>query len=68
LSAPKRSRRVTTSRTIHLIDKKQDAEGLWTLFKVSIFFLFSRYWRVAEDVCLDEDGMLESFTCLSAMA
>jgi len=67
LSAPKRSRRVTTSRSIRLIEKKQDAEGMWTLLKVSIFFLYSRLWRFAVDVCVDEDGMLQSFTSVSAM-
>jgi hypothetical protein len=66
-SAPNRSRRVTTSRSIRLIEKKEK-DGLWTLLKVSIFFLYSRNWRGAEDVCLDEDRMLQSFTSLAQMA
>lgn len=68
LSAPKRSRRVTTSRSIHLTEKKQDAEGMWTLLKVSIFFLYSRLWPFAANVCLDEDRMLQSFTTVIAFA
>jgi hypothetical protein len=61
LSAPKRSRRVTTSRSLHLVAKK-DADGSWALFKVSIFCFFSRHCSVAQDICLDEDGFLESFS------
>jgi hypothetical protein len=61
LSAPKRSRRVTTSRSLHLIEKK-DADGSWTLFKQSIFFFFSRLGSAAKDIHLDEEGFLESFS------
>jgi hypothetical protein len=59
-SAPARSRRVTTSRAIQLIEKKQDG-ALWTLLKISIFFLYSRHWPEAQEVSLDDDGMLQSF-------
>jgi len=61
LSAPKRSRRVTTSRSLRLIEKK-DAEMGWELFKFSIFLLFSRLWSAAKDIHLDEDGFLDSFS------
>jgi hypothetical protein len=61
LSAPKRSRRVTTSRSLRLIEKK-DAERGWELFKFSIFVLFSRLWSGTKDIRLDEDGFLESFS------
>lgn len=63
LSAPKRSRRVTTSRSLHLLPKK-DSNGSWELFKVPIFHLFSRLSDVARDVQVDEDGVLESFSCV----
>ena len=67
LSAPKRSRRVTTSRSLRLIEKK-DAETRWSLLKVSIFHLFSRLFLVAESVQLDEDGVLESFAYVPQVA
>jgi hypothetical protein len=60
-SAPARSRRVTTSRTIRLIEKKEDQQGIWNLLKISIFFLYSRSWRDAQNVSLDDDGVLQSF-------
>ena len=60
LSAPKRSRRITTSRSLHLIDKK-DAETGWELFKVSIFHLYSRLLAGVESLLIDQDGFLESF-------
>lgn len=63
LSAPKRSRRVTTSRSLHLLPKK-DSNGSWELFKVSIFHLLSRLSDLARDVQVDEDGALESFSCM----
>jgi hypothetical protein len=63
LSAPERSRRVTTSRSLHLIPKK-NTEALWVLLKTNIFFLYSRFWRTAESVLLDEDGFLTSFSCV----
>jgi hypothetical protein len=64
LSAPTRSRRVTTSRSIRLIEEKTE-EQRWTLLKISIFLLYSRFWVGAEGVVLDVDGMLQSFTCVS---
>jgi hypothetical protein len=62
LSAPKRSRRVTTSRSLHLTEKR-DAESGWELFKVSIFRLFPRLAAFASEVQIDEDGFLQSFVC-----
>jgi hypothetical protein len=59
-SAPARSRRVTTSRLIRLVEKKKD-QAVWILLKLSIFFLYSRHWRDAQEVSLDEEGMLQSF-------
>ena len=60
LSAPKRSRRVTTPRSLRLIEKK-DAETGWELSKFSIFSLYSRLLSGVESAQVDEDGFLESF-------
>jgi hypothetical protein len=60
LSAPKRARRVTTSRSLRLIAKK--AESSWKLLKLSVFFLYSRLWSSTVGVVLDCDGLLESFS------
>jgi hypothetical protein len=60
LSAPLRSRRVTTSRSLRLLQKSLSDEK-WTLFKVSIFFFFFMHSEEAVDVQLDNDGFLESF-------
>jgi hypothetical protein len=60
LSAPKRSRRVTTSRSLHLFEKSNDTR--WVLLKVSIFWWYSHLGNAAQDVCLDEGGILESFS------
>ena len=60
-SAPSRARRVTTSRSIWLIEKRQ-SDGSWTLHKVNIFFCHSRLSPDVADVQVDEDGMLASFT------
>jgi hypothetical protein len=63
LSAPKRSRRVTTSRCIHLNEKKSE-ERRWTLLKISIFFVFSQLWEEAIEISLDGDGFLQNFAVL----
>jgi hypothetical protein len=60
LSAPLRSRRVTTSRSLHLLQKSISDEK-WTLFKVSIFFFYFRHSATASEIQLDTDGFLESF-------
>ena len=60
LSAPLRSRRVTTSRSLRLIEKRE-SDTAWSLFKTSIFYLYSRLSSTASAVRLDEDGYLESF-------
>jgi len=61
MSAPLRSRRVTTSRGIKLL-KKTLTETAWTLVKVPISRLFEVYGRAISAVCFDQDQMLESFT------
>jgi hypothetical protein len=62
LSAPKRSRRVTTSRSLHLIEKKASNTS-WTLLRATIFLLFSRLRDAAIEIRVDEEGFLTSFSC-----
>lgn len=61
LSAPLRSRRVTTSRSLRLIEKKT-SETKWVLLKLSIFLLYFFRSDRAQNVHLDEDGFLDSFS------
>jgi hypothetical protein len=61
LSAPKRSRRVTTSRSLRFIEKNS-ARTSWTLLKTTIFLLFSRLRDAAIHVRVEEEGFLTSFT------
>jgi hypothetical protein len=61
LSAPPRSRRVTTSRGIHLIEKAPQ-ETRWTFLRVPIFTLAERYARDIVAMSFDEGDVLESFT------
>ena len=60
MSAPERSRRVTTSRSIHLIEKKV-SDFTWALDKRSIFHLFALFSNVAQDIQVDQEGFLVSF-------
>jgi hypothetical protein len=43
---------------------KSAQEQKWALLKASIFLLHSRLWQNANDISLDEDGFLQSFTVL----
>jgi hypothetical protein len=61
MSAPLRSRRVTSSRGIKLLEKAR-AETTWTLLKVPISRLFEIYTRDVSASSFDEDQLLESFT------
>ncbi len=63
MSAPARSRRVTTSRGISLLEKP-NSETAWTLVKVSIPRLFEGYGRAVNAVWFDQDQLLESFTAI----
>jgi len=63
MSAPLRSRRVTTSRGIKLL-KQIPTETTWTLVKVPISRLFEVYGRAVSAVWFDHDQMLESFTAI----
>jgi hypothetical protein len=60
MSAPARSRRVTTARSIHLLEKKTSAT-LWVMDRRSIFLLFAALFNVAQEVQLDGEGFLMSF-------
>jgi hypothetical protein len=61
LSAPSRSRRVTTSRGIRLLEKKV-SEIAWRLLELSIFHLYWRYQSSAQNVIPDETGLLFQFS------
>lgn len=63
VSAPLRSRRVTTSRGIRLLEKTP-TETIWTLIKVPISRLFEVYASDVSSVSFDEDQLLESFTAI----
>jgi hypothetical protein len=65
LSAPLRYRRVTTSRSLHLIEKKIADGTSWTLLDINIFFLYLREVASASQIQLDEDGFIESFSYVS---
>jgi hypothetical protein len=61
MSAPLRSRRVTTSRSIHLLEKTA-SDTTWVMDGRSIFQLFSIFESFAQDVQVDCDGFLFSFS------
>jgi hypothetical protein len=61
MSAPARSRRVTTSRSIHLLVKKK-SDSKWVLLENSIFHLYAILSEVAQEVQLDCDGFIFSFS------
>jgi hypothetical protein len=62
-SAPIRSRRVTTSRSIQLLEKSA-IEHEWALMRTLIQILFDRHEDGAADVRRDEDGTLQGFSVL----
>lgn len=69
LSAPLRSRRVTTSRGIHLFEKHR-TETTWKFLDISILLLYKchtrhRYRAQILSVDVDEDGALKSFSVVS---
>ncbi len=61
MSAPPRSRRVTTSRKIKLLEKPK-REGTWILVRAPIERLIESYAKEVTAWSFDEDGLLESFT------
>lgn len=60
LSAPKRSRRITVSRGIRLIEKKK-SELVWRFYRTKIIDLFLQLMPDLDDVWLDEEGVLREF-------
>ena len=62
MSAPERSRRVTTSRSIHLLEKPK-ADRTWRLDHRSIFELLAIFSVVAGELRFDGEGFVSSFTC-----
>jgi len=63
MSAPLRSRRVTTSRGIKLLEKIP-TETKWTLIKVPISRLFEVLAKDITTFLFDEDQLLESFVAI----
>jgi len=61
MSAPLRSRRVTTSRSIHLLEKTA-SDTTWVMDSRSIFQLFSLFESFAQNIRVDRDGFLFSFS------
>ena len=61
LSAPERSRRVTTSRSIHL-NEKQPAETTWVMDRRSIFHFLELFCHLVSDLELDKEGFVCSLT------
>jgi len=64
LSAPLRSRRVTTSRNIHL-NEKTTSEIKWEFVRYSIFGLFEWHRNEVTGFQLDQEGILEGFSTCS---
>jgi hypothetical protein len=64
LSAPLRTRRVTTSRGVHLLEK-QPKEITWELLRVPIFVLFHLLEKRVVACFPDAEGYLESFSICS---
>jgi hypothetical protein len=60
LSAPLRSRRVTTSRGIKLFEK-EEKKKIWTFVRVPITRLIRIYMNNVTAISVDEDGVLEFF-------
>jgi hypothetical protein len=63
MSAPLRSRRVTTSRGIKLLEKTP-TEITWVLVKVPISRLIEIYAKYVCSSSFDKDQILESFTAI----
>ena len=62
LSAPKRSRRVTTSRGVHLFPKKPASDVRYKLRKLSVDYFFGLHAAEAQNLQFDDEEQLCSFT------
>lgn len=60
LSAPLRSRRVTTSRSIHLFER-QPCETQWDFLRIPILVLYDRHRHQVCSFAVDEESVLSSF-------
>jgi hypothetical protein len=67
MSAPKGSRRVTTSRNIHLFEKPKK-DSVWELPRARIDLLRSRFTAVVTETFCETDGSLSAFTVLANVA
>lgn len=67
MSAPRRSRRVTVSRGIQLIEKSA-SELKWELLRIPIGRLFECYRALVIGFLLDEEGILATFEANFATA
>jgi len=67
LSAAGRSRRVTTARSLRLIEKAPRHEK-WTLLRADIWSVLAQFSTQATDFKFDNDGFLEGFSIVPLMA
>ncbi len=67
MSAPKGSRRVSTSRDIHLFEKPK-GDAVWTLVRASIERLRTGFETVIAETHCEKEGSLSSFTVLASVA
>lgn len=66
MSAPKRTRRVTTSRSIRL-DPKKISDSTWRLLRIPIERLYEHYRCTANNVLYDVEGNITGFESVFAM-
>jgi hypothetical protein len=64
MSAPLRSRRVTTSRGIHLL-AQEPSQTSWQLVRLPVLVLFDRLRPFVIEFALDEDSALQSFLIIA---
>jgi hypothetical protein len=67
MSAPKCSRRVTTSRNIRLFEKP-NKDAVWVLLKTTIEHLRSSFVAIVTETFCETDGLLTAFTVLANVA
>lgn len=67
MSAPKRSRRVTTSRDVHLFEKPSK-DVIWNLLKTTIDRIRKNYVDVFDVKVCETDDSLTAFSVLANLA
>ncbi len=65
MSAPQRTRRVTTSRSIKL-NPKQKTDSIWRLIHMPIEILYKHYRCTANNVLYDVEGNVTGFESVVA--